>query len=402
MNIALAIFHADPARGGAERYTIDLAGAIAAQGQSVSLLASSFGTPPPRVQAVPLAAGGITRLGRYESFLASLDAHLAGTPYDIVHAMLPVGQCDLYHPHAGVAADALATGHCKHRGRLARSAARLLNSVNLKRRRFAAVERALLTGPNPPVVLCLSEYVKAAVRRHYPLLPDDRLATLFNAVNLNRFNPSARPAAGDALRESLGIPSNRIIALMIAQDFARKGLAEAIEALAAVNDPRLVLIVVGKEPPGPYRSLAQSRNVADSVIFAGSTADPYAFYQLADFFVLPTRHDPCSLVVLEALAMGLPVISTRQNGATEIMTPGQEGFILGDPSDVPALASAIRTILGPDIRTAMRDASLRLRPRLSEAHHVARLLEIYDTIRRTKGGACPSPTAAAGETRRPR
>ena len=115
---------------------------------------------------------------------------------------------------------------------------------------------------------------------------------------------------------------------MIAQDFARKGLREAIAALAVTQDPKLVLLAVGKQDPSSYRKLAAERGVSDRVIFAGSTTDPFAFYRAADFFVLPTRHDPCSLVVLEAIAMGVPVISTVFNGACEIMSDGKHGFVL--------------------------------------------------------------------------
>ncbi len=101
---------------------------------------------------------------------------------------------------------------------------------------------------------------------------------------------------------------------MIAQDFARKGLRETLVAMRRLDDAQLNLVVVGKENPARYRKLANTLGLHDRVVFAGATKDPYAYYKAADFFVLPTRHDPCSLVVLEALAMGLPVISTVKNG----------------------------------------------------------------------------------------
>src|SRR5437764_4999522 len=101
-----------------------------------------------------------------------------------------------------------------------------------------------------------------------------------------------------------------------------------------LEEPKLKIMVVGnrdaKFHPPP--------DAAAQVSFAGEVADTRPFYRDADFFVLPTRHDPCSLVVLEALAMGLPVISTKFNSATEIMADGVHGFILPDPDDVDALA----------------------------------------------------------------
>jgi UDP-glucose:(heptosyl)LPS alpha-1,3-glucosyltransferase len=386
LRIALVILHADPSRGGAERYTIDVAAALHKRGYHVSLLASFFADTPDGVTCEKLAADGLTRLGRYESFLDSLDRHLDATPYDVVHAMLPVRRCDLYHPHAGVAAEAIESGHLKHDTRLKRAVARTFNRLNRKRNRFAHVEDDLLTGPEPPIVLCLSEYVKGTVRKHYPGLPADRLAILFNAVDLRKLDPSTNqprplpPFQGDA-----------VVALMVAQDFERKGLREAITALASAKEPRLALVVVGKPDPAPYRRLSESLGVADRVHFAGQQSRVVGYYAAADFFVLPTRHDPCSLVVLEALAMGLPVISTKQNGATEIMTPGVHGCVLNTADDLAGLTRDMRELCDRATRERMRAACLELRPRLAYETHLSTLESIYARVRRSDNGARLTP-----------
>ena len=381
MKIALIILHADPSRGGAERYTLDLAAALAARRHEISLIASTFAPSVPAAPFRPihLPTRDPTRLGQYNKFLDALDLHLEKERYEIVHAMLPVRVCDVYHPHAGLAVEALATGHEKYDG-LRRPLSKIANHLNPKRRRFAAVERRLLKSPNAPpnvpLVICLSEYVKRTVRAHYPNLPDKNLPTLFNAVDLNKFDPAARPTAGHEIRRRFNLSADRIVALMIAQDYQRKGLAEAIQALSG-QDPRLSLLVVGKQNHAKYSALARANKVADRVIFAGPTTDPYAFYKAADFFVLPTRHDPCSLVVLEALAMGLPVISTIFNGACEIMTDGVHGYILPDPRNIPSLQSAYHHLTDESLRQKMSQACLELRPRLSYVQHLHALLNIY-------------------------
>ena len=379
VKIALVILHADPARGGAERYTADLAAALRARGQEVSVLASSF--PGGRVPEgdVLLAARGATRAGRYARFLDELTLQLARADYDIVHAMLPVPRCDIYHPHAGIAAEAVASGHLKHRGRIRRALSRAGTRLNRRRQRFASVERELLTSSSPPVVLCLSEYVKGFVRRHYSL-PPSNLVTLLNGVDLDRFDPAARPQAGEEIRRRFGLGPEKVIGLMIAQDFSRKGLRESILAMARLADPRLVLLVVGKQDPRAYQELARRAGV-ERVIFAGPANDPYAFYRAADFFLLPTRHDPCSLVVLEALAMGVPVISTVFNGACELMTSGTHGFVLPDPADMDALAEALRNLLDSEARAGMSAACLQFRRSLAHGQHVDRLMQIYQAAR---------------------
>lgn len=374
MKIALVIFHADPARGGAETYTADLAAGLAARGNDVSILASDFGAEIAGVKQVQLANRAPTRRGQYRRFLKSLDDQLKACAYDVVHAMLPARHCHIYHPHAGLAVESLSSGHRKYFGRMKQAASRLGNQLNFKRRLFADVEKELLGSFNPPVVLCLSEYVKRSIREHYEL-PDDKLATLFNAVDLKRFAPDAGRRGRD--RPELSIEPDQTVALMVAQDFARKGLREAIGALGAVGNKRMLLVVVGKGRVEAYRQIARDHQVAGQLRFVGAVNDPWKYYNAADFFVLPTKHDPCSLVVLEALAMGLPVISTVRNGACEIMQNGRHGFVLTDPQDVAALADAMRGLMDPQARSAMRRECIALRPALSFDVHLDRLLGIY-------------------------
>jgi UDP-glucose:(heptosyl)LPS alpha-1,3-glucosyltransferase len=366
MKIALVILHADPARGGAERYTVDLAAALAQRGHDLHVLAQSFAELPAGVRAIEMPSAP-TRTMSYRRFLRGVDAQIDKTRYDIIHTMLPVQHCDVYHPHAGLAAAAM------------RKANRFFNPRRLA---MAGVERKLLKSPDAPVVICLSEYVKRAVIEYQRDLPPAKLATLFNAVDLKKFDPESRPGARRETRERFGINDEHVVALIIAQDFERKGLRELIDAVPRVADSRLRVVVVGKENSSKFATHARELNIADRVIFAGPTADPFAFYAAADLFVLPTRHDPCSLVVLEAMAMGLPVISTLFNGATEIMTDGVHGYVLGDPHDIDALAGAMRKVLDPELRRRMSQACLELRPQLSYDAHVDRLLDVYDQARK--------------------
>lgn len=387
LRIALVILHADPALGGAERYTVDLASALARRGHDVSLVFSAsipqqsvvLYQPDLPYRLVKLQSGGLTRLGQYEAFLRSLDHHLAAEPYDIVHAMLPVRQCDVYHPHAGLAAESIEAGHLRYANPLRRWLSRLGTTLNRKRQRFAAVERELIDGPHPPVVLCLSERMRQAALKFFTV-DAQRVVRLFNGVDLNRFDPTQRPEARTEVRQRLGI-GQRVMALSVAQDFQRKGVREAIEALAAVQDQRLVLVVVGRDRPDPFRRLAHSLGVDQQVIFTGPSDNVYAYYQAADFLLFPSRVDPCPLVVLEAVAMGLPVIVTQQAGSSEAITNGQEGFIISSPSDTPQMAQAARILMDESRRRQMRDACMRLRQELSHQSHVDKLLEVYSRIR---------------------
>lgn len=360
--MALIIFHADPARGGAERYTLELAASLRDAGNEVSILAATFKGEPP-VRGVKLAHPGPIRTVQFHSFCESLVAHLPQERYDIVHAMLPVpqGACDIYHPHAGTAA--------------IRTSRRVTWWTNPRRWLMAHLERVMLTGPDAPLTLTLSEVVERQLRAAYPAMAPEATARLFNGVDIARFDPDG-PAAD---RVALGLAQDDVAALFVSNNFRLKGLPQTVAALAAVNDARLKLLVVGKDNRRPARKLAERLGVSERVLWLGGRSDLPGLYRAADVLVLPTRRDSCSLVVLEALASGLPVISTRQNGATEIMIDSVHGCILDGPDD-PRLGESMRLMLDPQRRRHMREACLSLRPALSWENHVARLLEIYQKV----------------------
>jgi UDP-glucose:(heptosyl)LPS alpha-1,3-glucosyltransferase len=376
VKIGLIIQHADASRGGAERYTIDLARGLSHRGHDVHLISSSFVDIPWEVRQEKMPGNGLTRLSRYNRFLHWAQQHVSTTPYDVTHAMLPVRRCDLYHPHAGVEAESIL------------SASSLDKTFNLKRKKAVAVEHDLILD-REPIVLCLSNYVKQAVKKHYEV-DDKKLLVLHNGVSLKRFDPASKPDAGKQVRKDLGIGEKKIIGLIVAQDFERKGVREAILALSKASDARLVLLVVGKGNPNAYLKLAKKSRVAEYVFFAGAMKDVYAAYRAADFLVLPTKHDPCSLVALEALVMGLPVISTKQNGATEVMTTGKHGFVLDNPRDISGLCDAMKQMLNDPKRLAMGKQCLTLRPKLSQEHHVDEVTRLY--MRMTGAVAPPAAT----------
>ncbi len=256
----------------------------------------------------------------------------------------------------------------------------MANRLNRKRRIFAEVEDKLIHGPDKPMVLCLSDYVKAMILRHYPDITG-QLVKLFNGTDLKLFDPVAHAPARQTIRRQFGIAPDATVALMIAQHFERKGLAEVIAATANIaktsSKTAPVVLVVGKDDPSRSRQQAQRLGVEDKIIFAGQTTSSADFYAASDFFVLPTRHDSCSLVVLEALAMGLPTISTVFNGACEIMTDGRHGYVLTDPADVDALTKAMSNLIDQQTRQKMHNACVVLRPSLSFESHMDRLEEIY-------------------------
>ena len=152
--------------------------------------------------------------------------------------------------------------------------------------------------------------------------------------------------------------------LFAGSGFGRKGLAFLVEALANLKNQAGVLWVVGKGNPAPYQRQARRLGVAERLKFWGPQTDLAPFYQAATVLALPTIYDPCSNVVLEALACGAPVITTKANGAADFLTPGENGEILTRPDDLTGLTRALEDYLSrgeaPEVRRAAAAAVAHL------------------------------------------
>ena len=123
-----------------------------------------------------------------------------------------------------------------------------------------------------------------------------------------------------------------------------------------------------------------------NVLFAGRVEDPLPFYAAADFYVHPTYYDPCSLVLLEAAACGLPLITSRFNGASEMFNEGQDMLLVDDPSDDRELAAAMRTMLDDDVRRRFGAAARQTVSQHSFRRNVNQILEIYREILARRDG----------------
>ena len=149
------------------------------------------------------------------------------------------------------------------------------------------------------------------------------------------FTPWTANAAA-ALRQRLGAPENGAVILFVGSGFERKGLTYLLQAFGSLRDKTSQLWVVGKGHIAVYRRAAERLGVADRVRFWGPVTETAPFYQAATVLALPTLYDPCSNVVLEALACGTPAVTTAANGAAEFITPGENGALVPRPDDIPA------------------------------------------------------------------
>jgi UDP-glucose:(heptosyl)LPS alpha-1,3-glucosyltransferase len=235
----------------------------------------------------------------------------------------------------------------------------------------------MFADPKLRAVVCNSRLVQGQIASRYGVAAS-KLHLVYNAVDAERFSPAlARDRA--TVRERFGIDGDAPVFLLVGSGYERKGVAPAIGALARVG-PRAVLLVAGRDKRrARYESLARSHGVHARVVFAGAVDDVRPLYGAADAFVLPTLYDPLPNACLEAMASGLPVVTTRQCGAAELLEPDGGGFVV-DALDVDGLAAAMRRLLDPALRVALGQRSRAAVLPLTPAAMAAKLVSLYESL----------------------
>jgi UDP-glucose:(heptosyl)LPS alpha-1,3-glucosyltransferase len=368
--------------GGAEAYLKRLAAGVVERGHRVRLYASkdwpadewSFG-PITR-----LAAGSATafadEMERLEpradrgaaptggtSFRSSRDSPRRDSPNrsecDVLLSLERIWRCDVYRAGDGV-----------HRAWLERSSQisgpwqNLTRILNRKHSATLALEKSLFAENGAGRVIVNSRMVRDEIVRLYGY-PNEKIDLVYNGVPLEALRRGGESRA--TTRETLGLKSDDIAVLFAGSGWERKGLRFAVQAIEK-SGPQLRLLVAGR---GHEREFGSGR-----VRFLGVVQDMPALYGAADIFLLPTIYDPFSNACLEALAAGLPVISTRANGFSEIMENGVHGAVLDDPRNIEAICEALLFWSDGARRDEARGRNLGLAARFDISANVSETLAI--------------------------
>jgi UDP-glucose:(heptosyl)LPS alpha-1,3-glucosyltransferase len=347
--IALVVRHFSESGGGLERYTVGLARTLLAAGWAVTVVCRSSDMPPlPHLTVRRVAASRTPRFLAPIFFHRAAQVEIARQTFDVVVALSPTYPADLYRMGDGVIADWVSRQAQTKIGRWLRCVFRPVRFSNLY------LEQQILSGGSRRLI-ANSHLCRRQAESIYGV-PPDRIEGIHNGVDLATFHPGVKTARSE-IRKEHGISDDAPLLLFAAMNFKRKGLSELIQSLPRLRSdfPGLHLIVAGKERAAPYQGQARTLGVAETITFVGPVKmAPY--YGAADLFVLPTHSDPFANVCLEAMACGLPVVTTRENGAAELIEEGENGATVPHASDIDALAGAIRSMLrdprGAGVRAA--------------------------------------------------
>jgi len=361
MELAIAIDRFEPRRGGAERYLAELAARLVARGWGVRVYCRDADEAPPGVVVVRVAAGGLTRVARERAFADAAVARARADGGAPLLAIRHVAAADLYQPHGGAWDASAAARLDADPSPWRRALRRAFQRISPRHRWFRAVERELLRRDGVAIV-AVSELVRAQLIAVEPACAA-RITVLPPAIDVARFAAAAAAAPRPARPPQL---------LFCSHDFELKGLAEAIAAFArsGARDAGAKLTVVGRGRPQRARHVAEALGVAAAVRFVGACDDFAALLGDADLLLHPTWFDPCALVCLEALAAGVPVVTTTRNGAAPLVAAAG-GRVVERPDATAELAASIDALLAEG--DAARARARAVGATLGWEAHLARL-----------------------------
>lgn len=340
----------DEAGGGRERYLAELRASLTRHGSSVTVL---------------------TREGLGERRLRQgIDRFRRSHPASPVLSARPASGATHYQLHSGVYAAAYAAEGEAFDSTLRRLCFRPALRLNLRRSRLLRVEERLLDANSGAKVMAFSAHSRDELQRMFGI-SGDRVALARPGVDLDVFRPpSAAPAAADR-----PCRQGQVRLLFAGHNFVLKGLRWALEALAQARRRGIdaQLVVAGRGPIRSFTAEARRLNIATHARFAGAVSrDALAqLYRDSDLLIHPTFYDPFPRVIVEALASGVPVVTTRACGGAELITPGRNGFIVDDPRQVDAITEAIASVADPERRAVMGTEAAQTGRRFDFEAHAA-------------------------------
>ncbi len=369
MRIALAhLRHAYT--GGTERYLNELAAFLARRGHEVTIVCRSHeAAPHPGVHFVRLRPPVLGKTWRMLSFAWALERHTRRAGYDLVFGLGKTWTHDVVRLGGGSHATYLELLGRRRPSGVVRAFGALGARLNPKNLLALSIERRALAPGAYRRVIANSQMVRRDVVARYGI-PEGDVATIHNGVDLERFHPERRALEGARLRAELGFLPGELVVLFLGSGYARKGLDLVLGAFPALlaAEARARLVVAGYDSSWKrYARRAKHAGLCAQARFLGGRRDPEALYAAADLFVLPTLYDPFANATLEALASGLPVVTSTSNGGAELLVHRREGSVIDVADGEQALARELLHWADPARRAA---AGLAARA-LAERHAIA-------------------------------
>jgi len=360
--------------GGAEQFVSEYTTHLANTGHEIHIFANQWAqSNHPNIRVRHVRAIQLNSFLRTLSFAWFALQAVRSESFDIVQSHERIWRQDLYRAGDGC-----------HREWLERRACylpfgkRLYLRFNLFHQLILKLEKIIFESGQCKKIIAISEMVKRDILKHYQL-PEDRVEVVYNGVRLDRFHPDNRNRFRSEMRKRFKISDGEVVVLFVGSGFERKGLEYLVKAVQYLERKNWRLVLVGKGNWERYLSFASKENQR-KIIYLDPIDAIEKLYAAADLFVLPSIYEPFGNANLQALASGLPIITSRNCGAAEIITPKKEGIVLAEPSDAKAIAEAIDYLMDSKIRETMGQSARLLAEKFTQERNAAEMLNIYQKL----------------------
>lgn len=362
--------------GGAERFVERAIKALGQDAVQLTLITRNWGGDnKPGIKVRLLTAPRLGRLFRDIVFSRSVRSLIKTQVFDLVQSHERIPGCDIFRAGDGVHASWL-----EQRARTLGALGKLAQKLSPWHRYILNMEHRMFIDPHLRAVICNSEMVRQDIAHRYPQLAS-RLHVIHNGVDLEQFHPGLRELHRETIREQLGVPESTRVLLFVGSGFERKGVPQMLEAMARPELAQAELWIIGKDR---YAKRLQKRaarlGVAARVRFLGPKKDITPWLGAADVFTLPTLYDPMPNAAIEALACGLPVLTSTSSGAAELVRLGENGERV-DALDIASIAIAgghlLEAMYNPERCAELRTAARASVSHMSNEAMAAQLVALY-------------------------
>lgn len=381
MNIAIIVERFDPAGGGAERSTDQIAQQLVARGHHVTIFTGTVGDDlPTTVEVQPYLSRGRLNAVSLSGFAKWTRHRIDEGGFDVDLSVTTAAAAAVVQPRSGTLKETFERNIAIRQNTMGQWSKRIELLLSPKRQMLLRLERATTSDPRVQRFLCNSEYVARQLREHYRVA-EDKLEVLPNASVMPAMSDEDRARWRRDIRQNFQIKDDELVCLFAAYNPRLKGFDTLLHALQQLKSRGVAvkaLLAGGIGYAQQHR--CEQLGVRDRVAIVGPTQRMGALYCAADLTVLPTWYDPSSKVVIESLMMGVPAISTAYNGASDLIDRGDGsqtcGRVIANPADASELAGAIAELADPAERARCAAATVGLADRLSMKVHVDRMEQV--------------------------
>jgi len=371
MKVALVCKKYSLQEGGLERYTYFLSRELIRAGHEVHIFANTWQEEPGIIiHRVPMVR--LSSPAKNLSFAFFTNRALSEIKFDIIHSMERIFYQDIFRVSDGI-------NPVQMQQKYPHPVVRFIKKIGPRRLALSYLEHRIFVDKGCKVVMTNSELVKRNIIEHYMMDPE-KIVVIYNGVDTSRFNPKVKEKYRKSLRERYSINKEELTILFVSNNFKLKRLQLVLEALLLLKNNKIRLFVIGTDNHTTYQRWVVNNGLTDQVLFLGPKRNIEKYYAASDIFVLPTLYDAFANVCLEAMACGLPVITTDSNGAADLILDRENGYIL-KTQRADELAARIKALESESDRVKMGTAAAAEAATFTMKKHLSEVLKLYGRVR---------------------